>query len=131
MGAARIHTGIYKDINGIVSATYQDDITLDVTPPTGSVEIVGATEARAMASTVTLRLSATDDVSGVGQMLISNQPDFAGAAWEAYATSHAWTLGSNTSVYVRFKDNAGNISQTYSAGSWRVFLPLILNQPTD
>ena len=36
-----------------------------------------------MASTVTLELSATDDVSGVGKMVISNQPDFAGAPWEA------------------------------------------------
>jgi hypothetical protein len=116
----------YKDLDGNVSSNYQDDIILDVTPPTGTVSIIGATGLQAMASTVTLNLSATDDVSGVGQMLISNQPDFAGASWEAYATRRAWTLGSNTAVYVRFRDNAGNVSQTYSAGSWKVFLPLIV-----
>ena len=115
----------YKDVGGTVSSNYQDDIILDVTAPTGSVSIVGATGLQAMASTVTLNLSATDDVSGVGQMLISNEPDFVGATWEAYATSRAWTLGSSTAVYVRFRDNAGNVSQTYSSGSWKVFLPFI------
>jgi len=116
----------YKDLGGNVSSNYQDDIILDVTPPTGSVEIVGATRLQAMASTVTLKLSATDDVSGVGQMLVSHQPDFAGATWEAYATSRAWTLGSSTTVYVRFRDNAGNISSTYSTSQWKVLLPLII-----
>ncbi len=144
----------YKDLGGNVSSNYQDDIILDVTPPTGTVSIgssayvehaglpnlfgttaghpqqVGGsymlTTEAGSADLVTLRLSATDDVSGVGQMLISNHPDFAGANWEAYATSRAWTLGSNTAVYVRFRDNAGNVSQTYSAGSWKVFLPLIV-----
>jgi hypothetical protein len=62
-------------------------------------------------------------------MLISNQPDFSGAIWESYATSRAWALGSNMVVYVRFRDNAGNVSVTYSASrpsNWSVFLPLIL-----
>ena len=119
----------YKDLGGNVSSNYQDDIILDVTPPVGTVSIIGVTGLQAMASTVTLKLSATDDVSGVGQMLISNQPDFAGAIWESYATSRAWALGSNTAVYVRFRDNAGNVSVTYSASrlsNWSVFLPLIL-----
>jgi N-acetylneuraminic acid mutarotase len=119
----------YKDLGGNVSSNYQDDIILDVTPPVGIVSIIGAAGLQAMASTVTLELSATDDVSGVGQMLISNQPDFAGAIWESYATSRAWALGSNMVVYVRFRDNAGNVSVTYSASrpsNWSVFLPLIL-----
>jgi len=62
-------------------------------------------------------------------MLISNLPDFAGAVWEAYSTSRAWTLDSNNTVYVQFRDNAGNVSVTYSASrpsNWSVFLPLIL-----
>jgi hypothetical protein len=119
----------YKDLGGNVSSNYQDDIILDVTPPVGTVSIIGVTGLQAMASTVTLELSATDDVSGVGQMLISNQPDFAGATWESYATSRAWALGSNGTVYVRYRDNAGNVSTTYSASlpsNRSVFLPLIL-----
>jgi hypothetical protein len=122
----------FKDTGGNTSATYQDDIILDVTPPTGSVSIIGPSSARGLrllATSVTLSLRAEDDVSGVGTMLISNRPDFAGAAWETYATSRAWTLDSNNTVYVQFRDNAGNVSVTYSASrpsNWSVFLPLIL-----
>jgi hypothetical protein len=116
----------FKDSAGIMSGTFQDDIILDVTPPVGSVSIIGAAGLQAMASTVTLEfqaeastvtleLSATDDVSGVGQMLISNQPEFSGATWEHYATSRAWELGGNGIVYVRYRDNAGNVSTTYSS----------------
>ena len=100
----------YKELNGTVSATYQDDIILDVTPPTGTVDIVGSVGLQALASTVTLSLNATDDVSGVGKMMISNQADFAGAVWENYVTSRVWTRASNTTVYVKFRDNAGNES---------------------
>ena len=111
----------YKDVNGVVSSNYQDDVMLDVTPPTGIVSIVNAT-----GLTVTLELSAKDDVSGVGQMLISNLTDLSDGVWESYTTSRAWVLGNNRPVYVRFKDNAGNVSATYSASlNWNIFLPFI------
>jgi hypothetical protein len=117
----------YGDVGGSVLNTSQDDIILDVTAPTGSVSIVGPTGKRARASTVTLALSATDDVSGVGSMMLSNRADFAGASWQAYATSATWTLDVNNTVYVRFRDNAGNVSQTYSArGQSNLFLPLVV-----
>jgi len=119
----------HGDINGNVLNTSSDDIILDVNPPTGSIAIVGSSSraARRANATVTLNLSATDDVSGVGGMMLSNQSDFAGASWETYATSHAWTFDSNNTVYVRFRDNAGNVSQTYSAvlesAQQRIYLP--------
>ena len=107
----------YKDLNGDVSATYQDDIILDVTPPIGTVSIASQPNGlQTMNSTVTLSLNATDDVSGVDQMLISNQLDFAGATWENYATSRVWMLENNTDVYVKFRDYAGNISAISSTG---------------
>ena len=112
----------YNDINGNVSATYQDDIILDVTPPTGAISITSQPNGFELtASTVTLSLSATDDVSGVGQMLISNQADFADATWENYATSRVWTPGSAPAVYVKFKDNAGNVSSVYSTIETAIF----------
>jgi hypothetical protein len=117
----------YKDPSGNVSSTYLDDIILDVTAPIGSISIVAADSMRMRASTVTLALSATDDVSGVGSMMISNRADFVGASWQAYAMSAAWTLDVNNTVYVRFRDNAGNVSQTYSAqGQSNLFLPLVV-----
>jgi hypothetical protein len=47
-------------------------------------------------------------------MRLSNQPDFEGASWQPYATSLAWDMR-GASVYVQFRDYAGNISQTYVA----------------
>jgi hypothetical protein len=119
----------YMDLSGNTSSTFSDDIILDVTAPTGSVSIVlgAAASKRTRASTVTLALSATDDVSGVGSMMLSNRADFVGASWQAYATSATWTLDVNNTVYVRFRDNAGNVSQTYSArGQSDLFLPLVV-----
>ena len=141
----------YKDCEGDVSSTYQDDIILDVTAPSGSVESTagaagtglgeqnvgsdptthGDVGANAVypyslylpqavkcypplptgAANVTLHLSATDDVSGVGSMMISNRADFYCESWETCATSKGWYVPSGTTtVYVKFRDNAGNVS---------------------
>ncbi|MCB0105767.1 MAG: hypothetical protein KDE53_07655 [Caldilineaceae bacterium] len=63
---------------------------------------------------VILSLTAQDDVSGVADMMISHRQDFTGAAWEPFAPTKAWSLsvGESVTVYVRFRDNAGNLSNT-------------------
>jgi len=63
-------------------------------------------------------LPTSDSASGVTEMLISNNPDFSGASWEAYGTSKAWTLAQTSglaAVYVRYRDAAGNETDTYVA----------------
>ena len=141
----------YKVYDGKFSSAYPDDIILDVTAPSGSVEAdLGLTNTGVGSETadweaerldniqaaniypstvylpmvvkcypplptgpanVTLRLSATDDVSGVGTMMISNRPDLFCADWETYATSKPWYVPKGTTtIYVLFKDNAGNVS---------------------
>src|SRR5437867_1824542 len=60
-------------------------------------------------------------------MLISNTPDFAGAAWEPFATNRVWTLAGNTTVYVRFRDKAGNVSSVISTQA-RLYLPFVRRQ---
>lgn len=142
----------YRDDQGAVSSVVQDDIILDVTAPSGSVDIVPLTgvlqrkseqtvqRARPVpvqqttnfvnllylpliatsrsncpqtgAPTVILRLNAQDDVSGVQDMLISNTTSFTCADWQPFAASQAWYVpsGATTTVYVKFRDNAGNIS---------------------
>jgi hypothetical protein len=83
----------------------------DTTPPTGSVSINGGaavTNNRA----VTLTLSATD-TGGVTQMCFSNTSASCIGSAVAYAASSAWTLASGDgakTVYVQFKDTAGNWS---------------------
>lgn len=131
----------YKDTEGTISSTYQDDIILDVNPPTGSVEIVpgvgsgvgvGSSGGVATLSdyphkiflplvsktspNVTLLLSASDDVSGVGYMSMANDPSLVGVAWEPYASSKPWRVNEpgTTTVYVKYRDNAGNVSEVYS-----------------
>lgn len=109
----------FKDVAGNVSGGYQDDIILDLNAPSGTVSIEGSgtvTGTNAVATTaVTLRLSASDDVSGVGGMLVSNSPAFSGASWESLAASKSWNMESGGKVYVAFKDNAGNASPVYAA----------------
>jgi hypothetical protein len=46
--------------------------------------------------------------------MVSNNADFNGAYWEPFKTQIDWGLNGST-VYVQFKDNAGNVSQIYSA----------------
>jgi hypothetical protein len=114
----------YKDVSGNVTGTFQDDIILDVTPPTGSVALAqGAGPAPAASRTpttatrdpvATLTLSANDDVSGVADMRLSNRGDFAGAQWEPFASSKSWNFDNANTVYVQYRDHAGNVSQSYS-----------------
>jgi hypothetical protein len=113
------------DLAGNVSGTFQDDIILDVTAPTGSVRVVQSGSEMIQSRMVDLILSATDDVSGVGSMRLSNRSDFSGSAWQDYATSLNWDLGSGNTVYAQFRDNAGNVSVTYSASTaYKLFLPM-------
>jgi hypothetical protein len=136
----------FKDVGGAVSPVYQDDIILDVTPPTGAFQILLPESDRpthAMASPllgatahytvylpvamsaacvdcirVGIELTANDDLSGVGEVRISNNDaQFRGAAWQTFAAHKDWWLArvGTTTVYVQYRDNAGNTSPVYSA----------------
>lgn len=108
-------SGTY-DIGSPDSATVTiADNDPDTSPPTGTIEINGGaayTNVRA----VTLTLSATDNV-GVTQMRFSNNGTSWGS-WVAYAATRSYTLptvdGSKT-VYVQFRDAAGNWQLPYTA----------------
>jgi hypothetical protein len=105
----------YKDNSGIWSGPIGDSITLDTTPPTGTIAINNG-DVYANSTSVTLTLSASDAHSGVSKMRFSND----GVVWspeEDYAMSKSWTLttGDGTkTVYVQYKDNAGNWSSSIS-----------------
>jgi hypothetical protein len=81
-------------------------------------------------------LPPADSATGVTQMMISNAPDFAGASWEAYATSKPWTLAQSSglaTVYVKYQDAVGNESEVYVATIWvssgpgisQIYLPIV------
>jgi len=116
----------YKDNAGNWSGSISDTITLDTTPPTGTISI-NSGAAYTNSTSVTLTLSASDSGSGVSKMQFSND----GVVWsseEDYATSKSWTLtaGDGTkTVYVQYKDNLGNWS-----GSISDTITLDTTQPT-
>jgi PKD repeat protein len=100
----------FRDHAGLISI-YSDAITLDTTPPTGSIKIAeDATYTNS--SSIILTLSATDATSGVAQMRFTND-NVIWSDWEPYATSKSWTLLTGDGlkgVTVQYKDNAGLIS---------------------
>lgn len=84
----------------------------DATPPTGTVSIQGGSAGFVGTPSVTLAISGSD-LNGVGQMCVSNGTTC--SAWEAFATSKAWTLsaGDGTkTVRVWLKDGVGNTTTT-------------------
>ena len=113
----------FRDTSDQVYGNYTDDIIYDPVAPSGAVSIGGTDDK------VILILVAEDDNSGVDQMLISNDSNLAGTRWEGYAPTREWTLDANRTVYVRYRDRAGNVSPVYSAVEphW-VYLPIILSQ---
>jgi hypothetical protein len=89
-------------------------ITNSSTPGVGPISI-NSGDASTGSRSVTLTLNA----DGAKDMMISNDPNFAGASWESYATTRAWTLSSGNSiktVYVKFRDFALFESARYSDG---------------
>jgi len=76
--------------------------------------------------------------SGLTEMLLSNRADFADATWEPYQPTKTWTFAPRAdgmaTVYVRYKDGAGNESDVAAltvrvdptlTTSTRLFLPLV------
>ena len=112
----------YRDAAGNWSGNYTDIIILDVTAPaTGSLNInssAAATDTRS----VTLNLSATDDI-GVTGYRVANGSDASGAATinvtstTSYSADISFTLstGNGTkTVAVQYRDAAGNWSGNYT-----------------
>jgi hypothetical protein len=97
------------------TATSSSALIYDGTAPTGSIRINNDAPIAASRS-VTLTMAATDDVSLPDSMAFSNDgttfSDF-----EPFAATKPWTLPDNDgtrTVYVRFRDIAWNVSQSFT-----------------
>jgi hypothetical protein len=78
-----------------------------------------------------------DSASGVVEMMVNQRSDMQGGVWEPYAATQAWTLNQITglaSVFVKYRDGAGNESAVYAAtihvgpgspGLHTVYLPVV------
>ena len=92
-------------------------VGIDRTGPVGSVEIDNNTDFTDN-TTVMLTLDATDNMSLVNQMIVSDDASFAGASWESYVPTKSFTFPSGDGVkeiYVKFNDSLLNVSQIYTA----------------
>lgn len=89
----------------------------DTTPPTGSIQIDN-NAAQTQTNNVTLQLDATDDSGPTGiEMRISEDQNFSGANWQAFASSTNWTLSAGygqKTVYYQLRDSSNNESIVYS-----------------
>jgi len=108
----------FKDLAGNESEIVSDNIYSDITPPTNcSITIDnGKGETSNINKIVNLSLKAED----AALMMISNFSDFKGARWQTYTPIVSkWRLyGENDgprTVYVRYKDRAGNETDVFSA----------------
>lgn len=103
----------FEDGAGNQSATISDTIVYDITPPSGTVAIQNGAD-YVNSTSVTLYLSANEDVSGVAEARFSNDGNTWGA-WTTFAATTPWTLASGDgtrTVYAQFKDGAGIASTT-------------------
>ena len=84
------------------------------TTPAGTAVVINSGDATTNNTAVNLALNAFD----VGQMKISNLPDFSDVAdWEPYATTKSWTLtdGDGTkTVYAKYRTFAGDVTDLVS-----------------
>lgn len=104
----------YRDTFGHISSTYNSAIILDTLAPSGSV-VLNNSDAISNLSTMTATLNATDE-SGITQMQFS-WDNVTWDAWEAFAVTKSVTANDGDgikSLYVRFKDGAGNVSVVVS-----------------
>jgi hypothetical protein len=118
---------------GAESPAYADYIVIDRTAPSGSAVLLPVSGSN---SDVELAIAAADnsdvfsnfniarpDISygipglGVTGMMVSDSPDFAGAAWESFSSRKTRVLpaGGTGKVYVKLHDAVGNVSETIVA----------------
>ena len=116
----------FKNAQNQVFGSHTDDIIYDPVPPTGSVGIQ-----QRDGNQVTLRLTATDDHSGVATMRLGGNENLSGSAWQPFAEIATLTLSGDV-AYAQFQDHAGNVSRIYasdgssSTDQQHIYLPLVI-----
>ena len=92
-------------------------IKMDKTSPTGFISINQGANFTNSAS-ATLTLTATDSLSGVHQIRLSNDPSWNAVPWQTPVYTKDWSLTTGDglkTVYYQIMDNAGLISSAYSS----------------
>ncbi len=123
----------FFDKSGNSYEPYTDDIIFDTTPPTiTQVKIFISNGYSPQDLPATIQVTFSDDLSGVNQVQVSNQPGFNSSvefSVQSQVANIPWTLQPSGKVYVRVADRAGNLSTIDSAqgptSQVKVSLPII------
>nr|WP_106782733.1 cadherin repeat domain-containing protein [Lysinibacillus timonensis] len=102
-----------RDSKSMQPDTYSDSITLDTTPPTGSI-LINDGVLYTNNTNVILSLSTTDANDSLEMQLSNDGVDW--NQWEPFNPSKTWTLVSGDGekkVYMQLRDLAGNLSESY------------------
>ena len=106
-----------SDIVGNKTSSLIWSFLVDTKPPEGSI-IINNQDALTNSIYVNLTISAKDATTGIKSMAISNDGVFDNEPWESFNTRRDnWMLpaiSGTRKAYVRFQDNAGNISGIFS-----------------
>ena len=114
-GAKIVYTKFIDSVGNISSAV-SDTILLDITPPSGSI-LIDSGAISTSNTIVFLVLSVADTQTTVDTAVISNYSNFTPSNTYTYANTISWILISGSgmrTVYAKFIDSAGNVSQVYS-----------------
>jgi len=113
----KIIFAVFRDLAGNITPEYSKKIVLDRAPPSELSLVINKGAKWLVDPDGKCEIEA--HANGAYEMMISNDPSFTDAAWEPYyAEPKSWTVQANSStatVYVQFRDRAGNISETTSA----------------
>jgi len=105
-----------SDLVGNEASPLTWSFVVDTEGPTGTV-IINNGDEMTTTNLVTLNLSAEDDVSTISHLMISNDGVFDTESWESFTTLRKnWGLpaiNGTRKVYIRLKDEAGNISEAF------------------
>lgn len=105
----------FKDKTGNISRPTSDYIIFDNIPPSATRVRINRGNRYTNRNEVSLQFAAVK----ASEMMISNDPDFDGAEWVPYRPYFpVWVIDHKTqgkkTVYVKFKDKAGNVSEPVS-----------------
>ena len=123
----------FRDSNSVPYGPFQDEIIYDPTPPqVTKVEIIAAAMRRPGklgGQNVIVRVTSSDDNSGVGRIQISSTATFSTSTeftTTGNTTDIPWSLATSGQVYVRVVDRAGNVSSVVGEQHFAVYLPLVV-----
>ncbi len=108
----------FRDEAGNTSAPFTATFALDTQPPIGGIALSHPILGPDVVTT-TIWLGAEDNLSGVVDMRLSTDPNFADAVWRPFAATSTWIYSqidrNRSKFYVQFRDYVGNESEILNA----------------